>query len=161
MRRLLGLLFLFAAPLSAQLPLNIVWTREAVAQTRFLYAHFRTEFAGCLYGHVSPDTVSVNFFISSATDPRTASDSGVAQGSCANITTAAGSYFVGVMHSHIRPNSLCLPSHKDLLTLEIWRVHGAIFGAIMCARGDSIAVFSARTHTVFAVPPLDSLYPKR
>ena len=158
MKRLLILLFLWAVPVSAQLPLHIVWTREVVAQTRFLYAHFRTEFAGCLYGHISPDTVSVSFFISSVADPRTASDSGVAQGACPNITTSAGNYFIGVMHSHMRPNSLCVPSHKDLVTLEIWRTNGAIFGAIMCARGDSIAVFSARTRTVFAVPPLDSLY---
>lgn len=158
MKRLLALLFLWVAPLSAQVPLNIVWSLGPIAQARFLYAHMRTEFAGCLYGHARRDSVIVSFFISSATDPRTASDSGVAQGACVNLTTVNGARFIGVMHSHIRDTSLCVPSHKDLLVLEVWRPHGAVFGAILCGRGDSLAMFGERAYTVVAIPSLDSLY---
>ena len=160
MKRVLLLLCLWAAPLSAQLPLNIIWHHGPVGQARFLYAHMRTEFAGCLYGHATRDTVTVSFFISSATDPRTASDSVVAQGACVNITTIKGARFIGVMHSHIRRDSMCVPSDRDLMVLEVWRANGAIFGAIMCAKGDSIAMFSPHALVVVAIPPLDSLYPK-
>ena len=160
MRRLTALLLLWAAPLSAQVPLNIVLTYRPTAQARFLYAHMRTEFAGCLYGHTSHDSVIVSFFISSIVDPRTASDSSVQQGGCPAITTEAGAQMVGIIHSHIRRGSMCAPSGKDLLVLEIWQQHGALFGAIMCAGGDSVAVFSPRSFVVIAIPPLDSLYAK-
>lgn len=139
-------------------PQNSVWSLDAVGQMRFLYQHMRTEFAGCLYGQVVDDTIRVAFFISSTTDPRQASDSEVMQGGCPGITTTTGNHFIGLAHSHIRNGSICYPSGKDQRALDAWKPHGALFGAIMCAHGDSIAMFSDSAFGVFPVPSLDSLY---
>ena len=137
---------------------NIIWSPGSVGQLRFLYAHMRTEFAGCLFGNKEHDTVYVAFFITSNADPRLASDSGVRQGTCPDVHTVKGNHLVGLAHSHVRVGSMCYPSDRDRATLQGWMKRGAIFGAIMCAHGDTIAVFSPDAYGLLAIPPLDSLY---
>jgi hypothetical protein len=150
-------LALLAAPLPAQREHVMRWSPSAVGAMRFLYSHMRTEFAGCLYGFQIPDTTVIDFFVTSKTDPRLATDSGVHQGGCPKIVTEH-SHLIGITHSHIRPGSICYPSTRDRRVLETWLQHGVLFGAIMCAGGDSIVMFSTDSYGVFAPPPLDSLY---
>lgn len=147
---------LLGSPLPGQM--NAVWSRGVVGQLRFLYQHMRTEFAGCFYGSERGDTINVEFFIPSTTDPRTASDSMVYHGTCPDIQTLRGAHLVGLGHSHIRPGSLCYPSGRDQETLKSWTHNGAVFGAIMCAHGDSIVIYSEGAYGMLGVPPLDSLY---
>jgi hypothetical protein len=161
---------LLIRPLAAQRPeLTIAWDPAAIAQVRSLFGITRTEFSGCLYGQAVGDTILVNFFIPGASDPRTASDSGVRAGSCPNIQTTKGNRLVGVFHTHMRPFSLCVPSgfgpdstppRKDRAVLIAWALLGARFGAIMCAGGDSLATYTLSAYGIMGVPPLDSLYPE-
>lgn len=151
-----------------QEPLNIHWNVDAVAQVRTLFDLTKTEIAGCLYGQNVGDTIEVNFFITSTSDPRQASDSEIPQGTCPNIKTEAGNHMIGVLHTHMRPFSSCFPSGfggkptdppiKDRGVLVLWMTFGAQFGAIMCARGDSIATYTLTAYGMMGVPSLDSLY---
>ena len=155
----LGLLVM---PLRAQDTIRVYWAPAVAGQLRFLYDHMDSELVGCLYGHSNADTVVVTFFISAFVDPRLASDSTVPQGGCPNITTVNGSSLIGIVHSHIRPTSVCFPSDakKDLGVLAKWMEDTPVaFGAIICAHGDSIATYNIHGRTgIMAVPPLDSLY---
>lgn len=144
--------------LLGSMPNNAVWTRGVVGQLRFLFAEFRTEFAGCFYGTERHDTLYIEFFVTSTTDPRQATESSVVHGSCPEIHTAKGSHLIGLGHSHIRRGALCYPSGQDQATLKAWLPHGAKFGAIMCAQGDSIVMYSEGAYGMLGVPPLDSLY---
>ena len=149
---------LLGSPLLGQMSNNAVWTRGVVGQLRFLYAEMRTEFAGCFYGVERHDTTYIEIFVTSTTDPRQATESTVVHGSCPEIHTAKGTHLIGLGHSHIRRGSLCYPSDRDRATLKAWEHNGATFGAIICARGDSIMMFSEGFYGMLAVPSLDSLY---
>ena len=138
--------------------MNAVWSRGVVGQLEFLYHTMRTEFAGCFYGQQRGDTITVDLFITSTTDPRLATDSSVLHGSCPDLHTVKGGHLVGLGHSHIRRGSLCYPSDRDQAVLKAWKHNGALFGAIMCAQGDSIVMFSEGAYGMLGVPPLDSLY---
>ena len=146
---------LLGSPLAGQWVVE--WTRPPVQQIRFLYAHMRTEFAGCLYGTQRGDTTTILFFVSGAIDPRTASDSGVQQDDCPDIFTKRGSSLVAIVHSHIRRGALCFPSARDFAVLRAWQ--RARFGAIMCAQGDTILTFTTDSgYGKLPIPILDSLY---
>lgn len=157
----------------------ILWDRTMVGSARLLYAGMRTEFAGCLYGLVSADTVFIHFFVPASGDPGTATDSSVVATACPSIDSDR---LIGVLHSHIRYGGICAPSgfpqgdqspplppdslKKDRRVLWDWMQHGALFSAIMCAKGDSIIEFSIDSTGVltafgaYRLPPLDSLYPR-
>lgn len=147
---------------------SITWNEDAIGQLRFLYGITKTEFAGCLYGRQSHDTLIINFFISGKIDPRSATDSGVSQGGCPRITTTRGDRMIGIFHSHMRVGSTCspsgfggdpdLPAKKDRAVLTIWLSLGARLGALLCARGDSLAMYTLKGYGIIGIPPLDSLY---
>ena len=161
-RALFVALGLLVMPLRAQDTIRVYWAPAVAGQLRFLYDHMNSELVGCLYGRQIADTLIVSFFISGITDPRQASDSTVPQGACPAITTLSGNSLIGIVHSHMRPNSVCFPSgdKKDLGVLANWMKDTPVtFGAIVCAHGDSIATYNIHGRTgVMAVPPLDSLY---
>ena len=162
MLRATGLaLCVLLAPLQAQdtLPINFVWNRAAIGQIRFLYAGMRTEAMGCAYGRQFKDTMVVSFFVPAVADPRQATDSSVFGGFCFKIETIVGEHFVGIVHTHVRPQSSCFPSRADIRALIGWmRETPAKFGAIMCAQGDTLVMYGPNFLLKLAIPPLDSLY---
>ena len=155
----LMLLFVIIQPPASK---QVVWDWFVLGQLRATYEHRNAEFEGCLYGIDRPDSVIFLFFIPSNADPRKATSTTTAAGDCIRLELVSQGYRIYLLarvHSHIKTESLCLPSSRDQM---VFNGNELPYNVILCDRGRAV-FFQDRKNwqKVYALPPLDSLYKKR